>query len=129
MDFENKSVDHLKLLSRDQIIAYLKKDHFFHPPTLFDVKWFAWECLSEANQAQKDAYCQESVDEVYEDLIKARDKMLKADNPGEYDKWMRKVTKIRKQLSDREARWEELKKESERLKKMSEELQAYRAAR
>lgn len=129
MNLEDKNFDHFDLLSKEQIIAYLKKNHSLNAPALFDVKWFSWECENRENQIQMDAYCKESMDQVYEDLILAREKMIEADNPGDYKKWERKVAKIRKQLSDREKLWEKLKSERERLTKVSEELLAYQDSR
>jgi len=46
---EEKSWDHLKMLNKQQIIDYLKSNHYFNQPDLSDVKFFLYSIKSEEN--------------------------------------------------------------------------------
>jgi len=42
---ENKSFDHFNMLTKKQIIEYLKKEYFFHAPDESQVKFFLYSTL------------------------------------------------------------------------------------
>ena len=50
-----KSFDNLKILTKDQIIGFLKNKYFLHAPEIKDVKFFLYMQRSEENIKKQDA--------------------------------------------------------------------------
>lgn len=53
---ENESFDHLKALTKDQIIMFLKKEYFLRAPDKKTVDWFLWELKSSENQKKMEEH-------------------------------------------------------------------------
>lgn len=75
---EDKSWEHIDLLSRRQIKEYLQQEFFMRPPSLRDVHYIIWKDRSEKLMKRSEELLKESyaIMEAYSEISKMKD-----DNP------------------------------------------------
>ena len=48
----DKSWDHLKMLTKEQIVVFLKRRYFFNAPRKYDVAFYKWDIVSQKLQIE-----------------------------------------------------------------------------
>jgi len=110
MKEENKSWDYLKILTKEQIIVFLK-EKYWNPPTEKDVKCTKWEIVSNELLKKMKDYTYSGVGER---LAKEYDEIVAQINN---EKDMQKITKLFEKLENVRKKYDSHRKEGETLNK------------